>query len=1106
MLALAAFWEEGEPRLKKEVAKMFRCMAHGGQDPSMLRCERKEWVGDSYKKPVTDTVYIQNIIRDSLTLGLIVDNFNSSVTQFRLDVADFLQLSGPVKKPTTPGQTSTGAGGGGIDYDSDDDVQLSAIPPPVTSPSSGSPRGEGVNGSVVVKDEKKNLDFDQRKAEMVIAQELAQTLFELCQDLAVDDRSTSFMCANRFIDGAVNLLAEASKDNPRDPRVSEIVNLMWTMLEVYLNQRPKLTESTGNSFEEDEKIAIAGLVSVEIMNFEVAVSILQGVFMNLLCDGYRLADKECRNEIIVVLSMIARFPSAAPCFLQCGLFNKLITYSCVGEAGPKAWPFYSLPLAKMRNFSSAFDVDLQLKRELWVILSDLMKFNDPDALLCFASSPLMSTLLMYLEFDTLDQSNKTHDNQFGLMAPAREGSSVLRGGGSLVKNEGSLRFMSTVESSALMSLSHILDGQEDDNTSVNASQSLAPGAPGIAEGSTVLAEPLAQDNPFLKSLPINQLRELQVVAMMVLAANAPKVVGEFSRLNGPVKILDIIFHYARSSVAEHKEITYYAVILLNRCIMGSNVVRKLMEDENAVQTLISLFDYSDDDRLKAQAVRVIAMLCSGHNSICQQQLRINNGLTHLVKMMSSFSLLRRPSVGRKAGIKLTKNGEDEVNDPSEDPRMGDISVLIVAVLDCLKQGVVGNRKNEARLAKEEGIDALLDLLEVSPFVARTQILRLISDLCENRRLIVFLHAWRSGKTMRSATQLCAHCWLDEECRLDGKRLKGIIGNLFDPLGNHDWPDDTVTQIPGESMSSVNGGESIRSVTVSKLTNAIMASRGGLAVGAVPMNLRARVLEKDSRTVISYMLQLMGLFDDGSNDLEAAGKNRRMSMPNDGDNTDDYDMVSNPGGSGYEEEKVAGGVEAQGPLDETFGSRIEDSDYLLENGQVKVDYKVSNKIGFKAYEGDKEVALEDMVGDGENENEDMNDAMSDRQPKVTIVTNSGDMGLSAADKQVIAVAKRFFRLREGEWWRALADDLVAMGVTPIEADLAMIEAFLERSFDASISTQLEQMELLAWDEGRKRGDENMYIDGILTKKQQQIKAEWLKKNSTNRATINPFAGR
>lgn len=951
---------------------------------------------------------------------------------------------------------------------------------------------------------------------MVVAQELAQTLFELCMDLSVDERSTCFMCANRFCDGAVNLLAEASKDNPRDPRVSEIVNAMWTMLETYLNQRPKMSESTGNSFVEDEKIAVAALVSVDIMNYEVAVSILQGVFMNLLCDGYRLADKECRNEIIVVLSMIARFPSAAPCFMQSGLYNKLVTYSCVAEAGPKAWPFYSLPLAKLRNFASVFDVDLQFKRELWVILSDLMKFNDPDMLLCFASSPLMSTMIAYLEFDTLDASQKTHDNQYGLMAPAREGSSLLRGGGSVLKNESSIRYASTVESSVLMSLSHIIDGQTvTDDASVNASVSLAGGAGAGADAGTILgstADPSHHENQFLKSVPMNQLRELQVVTMMFLASNAPKVIGEFNRLNGPVKILDIVFHYSRSPIAEHKEITYNAVILLNRCIMGSNVVRQLMEDENAVQTLISLLEHSDDDRLKAQAVRVIAMLCSGQNSTCQQQLRTNNGLIHLVKMINAFTAMRRPSVGRKAGIKLSKHGDDEVNDPSEDPRIGDISVLIVAVLDCLKQGVVGNRKNEARLAKEEGIDALLDLLEVSPYVARTQILRLISDLCENRRLIVFLHAWRSGKTMRSATQLCAHCWLDEECRLDGKRIKGIISNLFDPLGNHDWPDDSVTQIPGESVSSVNG-ESLRSVTVSKLTNAIIASRGGLAVGAVPMNLRSRVLEKDSRTIISYMLQLMGLFDDNNNkndNTKNADKNRRISLfQRDGDGEDDVegyaDEMSNPEGRGRGLDK--GGLDARAgeePMDQMQmqmqGSRIEDSEYLNDNGQVKVDYKV----GFRAFEGDREVALEDVEGD--EEEDDGLDEISDNKPKVTIVTNSGDMGLSAADKQVIAVAKRYNRLREGEWWRSLVDDLVAMGVTPIEADLAMIEAFLERSFDASISTQLEQMDLLSWEDGRKKGEENVYIDGILTKKQQQIKAEWLKKNSTNRATINPFIGK
>ena len=84
-----------------------------------------------------------------------------------------------------------------------------------------------------------------------------------------------------------------------------------------------------------------------------------------------------------------------------------------------------------------------------------------------------------------------------------------------------------------------------------------------------------------------------------------------------------------------------------------------------------------------------------------------------------------------------------------------------------------------------------------------QVLRILADLLENSKLFFFSSS-RGGrpKSMRTAAQIFAHCWLDEEARLDVSRGKdGIISNIEEPLKNHDWPVDTFTQGPGESISS-----------------------------------------------------------------------------------------------------------------------------------------------------------------------------------------------------------------------------------------------------------------------------------------------------------------
>ena len=46
--------------------------------------------------------------------------------------------------------------------------------------------------------------------------------------------------------------------------------------------------------------------------------------------------------------------------------------------------------------------------------------------------------------------------------------------------------------------------------------------------------------------------------------------------------------------------------------------------------------------------------------------------------------------------------------------------------------------------------------------------------------------------MRSAAQIATHCWLDEEVRLNASRVsgRGVICNMFNPMGNHAWPIDS----------------------------------------------------------------------------------------------------------------------------------------------------------------------------------------------------------------------------------------------------------------------------------------------------------------------------
>jgi len=50
------------------------------------------------------------------------------------------------------------------------------------------------------------------------------------------------------------------------------------------------------------------------------------------------------------------------------------------------------------------------------------------------------------------------------------------------------------------------------------------------------------------------------------------------------------------------------------------------------------------------------------------------------------------------------------------------------------------------------------------------------------------------------------------------------------------------------------------------------------------------------------------------------------------------------------------------------------------------------------------------------------------------------------------------------------------------------------FDATSMVQLEQLELLTLEKKMKEQEENVFIGKILDQKNQQIKAEWIKKNA------------
>ena len=170
---------------------------------------------------------------------------------------------------------------------------------------------------------------------------------------------------------------------------------------------------------------------------------------------------------------------------------------------PKSWPFYSMPIAKMRNYGSVHDIDLQLKRGMWLAISEVLASDDTDAILAVASSPLMENLLGYLEFDSFasqgQNQGQTQTQEAGGNNQATNGNGNGNGNVSPSMGPPTLSPGRTTSNSTGGGSPRVLSNQTQTEymDGQNQGQNLAPPvrSPGHA---------------FMSQLPQNQLLELQV--------------------------------------------------------------------------------------------------------------------------------------------------------------------------------------------------------------------------------------------------------------------------------------------------------------------------------------------------------------------------------------------------------------------------------------------------------------------------------------------------------------------------------------------------------------------------------------------------------------------
>ena len=437
--------------------------------------------------------------------------------------------------------------------------------------------------------------------------------------------------------------------------------------------------------------------------------------------------------------------------------------------------------------------DLELKRILWALLSDLSK-SDADNMETIMGSELIETLLMYLSVDLQPGSGEGEEG---------EGAGV---DGYLMETDQMATGVAAAGPAGMEAVSPgMTEGDAADagfagDGMGEGGDPLSPGA-GMGGGMGMHEEVVLAHTPMIITrLPRTQLRVLQQQAMAVLLNLAPRAPDKFQDLSGHIITLRFLDACSKSGGEARSLVQGSLMLLLS--FVGLPGLQDELGQLDAVRIMLGRFtDLNSSDALRADAACILSRLCQNHVQN-QATLRQSGGIVALVDQMEMYCRSRQPA-------KRTKKGELA---PGSFGMSGGatekLSPLMVGVVDCLWNAVVGNSRSEARLLTVGGMDALLNMLEVCPVLMRHQLTGIIADLCENRRIVPYVRAWRSDRTMVTAVELFCHHFEDEEVRLNVSRPDGVILNLWSPLRSHEGVSLSQPTAPlGDGSGSVGGGTS-----------------------------------------------------------------------------------------------------------------------------------------------------------------------------------------------------------------------------------------------------------------------------------------------------------
>jgi hypothetical protein len=424
--------------LKLEVIQCFRCIVLGGQHLPILLSDTDTAKYKKCKVPITDTAFNQLILRESFIVNSIAKQFTDSVKALVDDSVDgkkyslehslehSLSISQSIPssssrityRPFDRQSTSNG-----ISQAYSHRKNTGVVDGPIENLIGLTDVGSNLNGAAIsptddsyIKSVEVKELYDQQEHELhcSVKQQTAGDLLCLCVDLAADDKNAEVMITMDVCDSVIKFLKFVGDMNFRDTGVTSAIDALWVLLVAHIDKKQSQSCDGLDSFQlESKKDCSSAFKDLNgALNQAAAISVLHGLLISLMHNGFKVSDKELRNGVLTVLTLLAESPSSHIHFTERGLLNDLIYCACCAECSRiNCFWLHQHPQSSFspRNFATSSEHDLIFKRGLWIMISTLLQQNDLKSLKCVGSSPFLLSLLLYLEYDTLSITEQSRD-------------------------------------------------------------------------------------------------------------------------------------------------------------------------------------------------------------------------------------------------------------------------------------------------------------------------------------------------------------------------------------------------------------------------------------------------------------------------------------------------------------------------------------------------------------------------------------------------------------------------------------------------------------------------------------------------------------------------